>query len=97
MYKMKKLLKFIFVIPKKIVILLINIYQKYISPGLGNHCKYYPSCSEYTKQAVDKYGIIKGSMFGIYRILRCNPFSKGGVDYLKWNEVYKWFMQYRLY
>ena len=97
MKKFKKMCKIIILIPKKSLIMLINFYQKFISPGLGNRCKYYPSCSEYTKQAVDKYGIIKGSILGLYRILRCNPFSKGGIDYLKWNEVYKWFKQYHHY
>ena len=47
------------------------------------HCKFYPTCSEYTKQAVEKYGVIKGGTKGIIRILKCNPFSKGGYDPLK--------------
>ena len=68
---------------KKIFIYLIEKYQKYISPTLGNNCKYYPSCSEYTKQAIEKYGALKGSFLGIWRILRCNPFSKGGYDPLR--------------
>ena len=68
---------------KKILINLIGKYQKYISPILGNNCKYYPSCSEYTKQAIEKYGAVKGSFYGIKRIFRCNPFSKGGYDPLK--------------
>lgn len=46
-------------------------------------CKYYPTCSEYTKQAVEKYGCIKGCALGMWRIIRCNPFSKGGYDPLK--------------
>lgn len=79
---MKKI-KWIFLLPRRVEICLIKFYQKYISRSLGNRCIYYPSCSEYTKQAVDKYGIIKGNILGIYRILRCNPFSKGGVDKLK--------------
>lgn len=79
---MKKI-KWIFLLPRIVEIYLIKFYQKYISRSLGNRCIYYPSCSEYTKQAVDKYGIIKGNILGIYRILRCNPFSKGGVDKLK--------------
>ena len=65
---------------------MINWYQKYISGWLqakNIHCKYYPSCSEYTKQAIQKYGAIKGIFLGISRILRCNPFSKGGYDPLK--------------
>lgn len=68
---------------KKICILLINFYQKKISPHLKTSCKYYPTCSEYTKQAIEKYGVIKGIFIGIKRILRCNPFSKGGYDPLK--------------
>ena len=68
---------------KKIFIYLIEKYQKYISPMLGKNCKYYPSCSEYTKQAIEKYGALKGSFLGIWRILRCNPFSKGGYDPLR--------------
>ena len=68
---------------KKILIMLINFYQKEISPWLGPRCKYEPTCSEYTKQAIEKYGAIKGTIIGIKRILRCNPFSKGGYDPLK--------------
>ncbi len=81
--KIISILKYILRIPRNIEIFLIKVYQKYISPGLGNHCKYYPTCSEYVKQAVDKYGIIKGNILGIIRIIKCNPFSHGGVDYLK--------------
>ena len=76
-------IKKIFKLPRKILVSLIRGYQLCISPRLGKHCKYYPACSEYTRQAVDKYGIIKGSLLGIIRILKCNPFSKGGVDLLK--------------
>ena len=71
---------------KKFLIFLIEKYQKHISVFLnskGIHCKYYPTCSEYTKQAIQKYGSIKGSFIGAKRILRCNPFSKGGFDPLK--------------
>ena len=71
---------------KKILIKIINWYQKNISLWLESksiRCKYYPTCSEYTKQAIEKYGAIKGLLLGIDRILRCNPFSKGGYDPLK--------------
>jgi len=67
----------------KIFIFILNFYQKKISPilkSLGINCKYYPSCSEYTKQAIIRYGFLKGLFLGIKRILRCNPFSKGGYD-----------------
>ncbi|MEG0872515.1 MAG: membrane protein insertion efficiency factor YidD [Clostridia bacterium] len=69
--------------PAKFEIFLIKLYKKYLSPALGRRCVYYPTCSEYTRQAVDKYGIIKGNVLGIIRILKCNPFSHGGVDHLK--------------
>lgn len=81
--KKKSKIIYIIRIPSKIGIFCINIYQKHISKHFGNRCIFYPTCSEYTKQAVDKYGIIKGSILGIIRILKCNPFSHGGVDYLK--------------
>ena len=71
---------------KKIIIFLIDLYKKYISKLfhiLGFDCKYYPTCSQYTKQAIKKYGIINGMLLGIKRILKCNPFSKGGYDPLK--------------
>lgn len=71
---------------KKLLIWLINGYQKYISKALESkniHCKYYPTCSEYTKQAIQKYGAGRGSIKGMIRILKCNPFSKGGYDPLK--------------
>jgi hypothetical protein len=71
---------------KKILIKIINWYQKNISLWLESkniRCKYYPTCSEYTKQAIIKYGALKGVFLGIARILRCNPFSKGGYDPLK--------------
>ena len=71
---------------KRIFIKLINWYQKNISLWLQSkniNCKFYPTCSEYTKQAIEKYGVIKGIFLGLFRILRCNPFSKGGYDPLK--------------
>jgi hypothetical protein len=58
----------------------IKAYQKYISPLFAPRCKYYPSCSTYTELAITEFGI-KGLFMGIYRFVRCNPFSHGGVDY----------------
>ena len=71
---------------KNICIKIIEFYQKHISKFLETkniRCKYYPTCSEYTKQAIEKYGVTKGGFLGIKRILKCNPFSKGGYDQLK--------------
>lgn len=71
---------------KKFLIKIIEFYQKNISIYFeknGVKCKFYPSCSEYTKQAIEKYGGVKGCLKGIKRIIRCNPFSKGGYDPLR--------------
>ena len=65
---------------KKIMIFLIKVYRKYISPMTGPHCKYYPTCSQYAIEAIEKYGALKGGLLAAWRILRCNPFSKGGYD-----------------
>lgn len=61
----------------------IKFYKKYISIGLGHNCRFFPTCSEYATEAIDKYGIIKGSFMAFKRILRCNPFCKGGYDPVK--------------
>lgn len=58
----------------------IKIYQKYLSPLKKNHCKFTPTCSQYAIEALQKYGIWKGSYLAVKRILRCNPFSFGGYD-----------------
>lgn len=92
--KVKNIIHYIILFPRKLEIFVIDLYKRYISPSLGSHCKYYPTCSVYVREAVDKYGIIEGNILGIYRIIRCNPFSQGGVDLLKWNEVCKWYKQY---
>jgi len=69
---------------KKLVLKMIRFYQKHISPLKGSGCCIYtPTCSEYTRLAVEKYGVIKGLLKGAWRILRCNPFAKGGEDPLK--------------
>ncbi|MFW6305882.1 MAG: membrane protein insertion efficiency factor YidD [Bacillota bacterium] len=65
---------------KKILILIIKFYQKVISPMNPASCRFYPTCSEYTIQALRKHGILKGSFLGLKRIIRCNPFSSGGYD-----------------
>ncbi|MDD2376599.1 MAG: membrane protein insertion efficiency factor YidD [Clostridia bacterium] len=80
---MIKIITKILHLPRNLGILLINFYQKYISNSFGKRCVFYPTCSEYTKKAILKYGLIIGSIIGFMRILRCNPFSKGGIDYLK--------------
>ena len=68
---------------KKTAVFLIRSYKKYISPFLPKSCRFYPTCSEYAMDAINKYGILKGSIKSLYRILRCNPFNKGGYDPVK--------------
>ena len=59
---------------------LIQLYRKYLSPMLPPYCRYTPSCSLYTLQAIEKYGAVKGLSMGMLRLLRCHPFARGGFD-----------------
>ncbi len=65
---------------KKIMLWSIRNYQKYLSPLKTTRCPYYPTCSNYALQAVEKYGALKGSILAGWRLVRCNPFSHGGYD-----------------
>ena len=65
---------------RRLFVLPIRAYQLLVSPLLGQRCKYYPSCSEYAAQAVQRYGILRGLVLAGWRLLRCNPWSLGGVD-----------------
>ncbi len=65
---------------KKLALLIIKFYKKCISPFLPNACRFYPSCSEYTYTAIDRFGLIKGIFLGAKRLVRCQPFCKGGID-----------------
>ncbi len=65
---------------KKVLIFLVRFYQQALSPYKKPCCKYVPTCSNYAIQAIERFGAVKGSFLAIYRILRCNPFSRGGFD-----------------
>ncbi|MDE6596657.1 MAG: membrane protein insertion efficiency factor YidD [Oscillospiraceae bacterium] len=65
---------------KKILLLLVKLYRKAISPLKPPCCKYYPTCSSYALEAIEKHGAVKGLALAVWRILRCNPWSLGGVD-----------------
>ncbi len=65
---------------RKILILIIRGYQIVLSPLMGPHCRFYPSCSCYAQTALQRYGVIKGGWLGLRRILRCHPWHPGGVD-----------------
>ena len=64
----------------KILILLIRLYQLLISPLFPNTCRFYPSCSHYAIESISKFGPLKGIVYAVWRILRCNPFNAGGYD-----------------
>ena len=65
---------------KRILLALLRFYKRCISPLLPNACIYTPTCSEYAMEAIQKHGVIKGTGLAIWRVLRCNPFMKGGYD-----------------
>ncbi|MBI9076367.1 MAG: membrane protein insertion efficiency factor YidD [Desulfatibacillum sp.] len=65
---------------KNLLILPIRIYQRFVSPLLGPHCRFYPSCSQYAVEAIETHGPAKGLWLAIRRILRCHPLSSGGYD-----------------
>ncbi len=67
-------------------LIFISVWQYVFSPFLGNHCRYYPSCSSYTEQALREHGFFKGWALGLKRILRCNSLFPGGVDYVPKNK-----------
>ncbi|MFZ7102984.1 MAG: membrane protein insertion efficiency factor YidD [Peptococcaceae bacterium] len=67
----------------KILIKIIIIYQKFISPLKGRTCRFYPTCSEYALQSVSKYGFLKGGFLSLKRIVKCHPFHPGGYDPVK--------------
>lgn len=65
---------------KAVAIFLIRAYQLTLSPLLGNHCRYHPTCSAYAREAIEKHGLLKGVRLGARRLLRCHPFHAGGID-----------------
>jgi putative membrane protein insertion efficiency factor len=66
----------------------IRLYQRLVSPGLSPRCKYEPSCSRYAVQAIERYGILRGSVLAAWRLLRCNPWSHGGYDPIEHQRLF---------
>jgi uncharacterized protein len=66
---------------RALVLLPVRLYQRVISPAFPARCKYHPTCSQYAVDAIRKHGVLKGSLKACWRLLRCNPWSHGGVDY----------------
>ena len=65
---------------QRITLGIIRFYQRFISPLLGSNCRFYPTCSHYTYEAIEKYGVVKGGWMGLRRISRCHPWHAGGFD-----------------
>ena len=74
---------------RRIAVLPIRAYQLLLSPMVGQRCKYYPSCSEYAAQAIQRYGILRGLVLAGWRLLRCNPWSHGGFDPVEEQHLFK--------
>lgn len=64
----------------KAMIACIRVYQRFLSPLLGQNCRFHPSCSRYAVEALQTHGALKGTLLGVWRIFRCQPFCKGGFD-----------------
>ena len=67
----------------------LRVYQTVVSPLFGERCRYYPSCSEYAVQAIRRFGILRGLILAIWRLLRCNPWSHGGVDLVEEQRLFR--------
>ena len=76
-------------VARRLFILPIRGYQLLLSPMVGERCKYYPSCSEYAVQAIGRFGILRGLVLAGWRLLRCNPWSRGGFDPVEEQRLFK--------
>ncbi len=76
-------------LPRAIVLAPVRFYQRAISPVLPQRCKYHPSCSQYAVTAIRQFGILRGLVLAAWRLLRCNPWSHGGVDFAEDQKVFR--------
>ncbi len=65
---------------RKLIVGILRFYKRMISPLLPSACRYYPTCSDYMREAIEKYGVLRGGWMGLKRLLRCHPFHAGGLD-----------------
>ncbi|WP_207455348.1 membrane protein insertion efficiency factor YidD [Desertivibrio insolitus] len=77
---MTRVLTFLLLLPRNAAVVLLKAYRAVVSPLYGDVCRYYPSCSSYTLQAIQRFGLLRGSVYGALRIARCHPWAAGGVD-----------------
>ena len=74
---------------RELMIAPIRVYRRFISPLIPARCKYYPSCSEYAMESIRTFGVLRGSVLAAWRLLRCNPWSRGGFDYPRDQTLFK--------
>jgi putative membrane protein insertion efficiency factor len=74
---------------RRVAVAPIRAYQRLLSPVIGQRCKYYPSCSEYAAQSITRFGILRGLVLAGWRLLRCNPWSRGGFDPVEDQRLFK--------
>lgn len=77
---MRRTLTFVLLLPRNVCVVILRIYRAVISPLYGDVCRYYPSCSSYALQAIQHHGVVRGVWFGSLRLIRCHPWSEGGID-----------------
>jgi hypothetical protein len=73
----------------RLAVIPIRLYRLLVSPLLGRRCKYHPSCSQYAIDAFEEFGLVRGAVLAGWRLLRCNPWSHGGVDYARQQTLFK--------
>lgn len=76
-------------LPRRLALIPIHLYRRIVSPGISPRCKYHPSCSAYAEQAISELGVIRGSIVAAWRLVRCNPFSHGGIDDLADRSLFR--------
>jgi uncharacterized protein len=76
-------------VARRLVIAAIRVYQRVLSPALPSRCRYEPSCSRYAAQAIEEFGILRGLLLAGWRLLRCNPFSRGGFDPVEAQRLFR--------
>jgi putative membrane protein insertion efficiency factor len=74
---------------RTVVVAPIRFYRRFISPALPRRCKYHPTCSEYAAEAIRTYGVLRGLVLAAWRVLRCNPWSHGGVDPVEAQTIFR--------
>lgn len=87
---MMRILTFLFLFPRNLCVVILRVYRAVISPLYGDVCRYYPSCSAYALGAIQQHGVIKGVALGSWRIARCHPWAKGGIDDVPVRRVPRW-------